>query len=155
MSIQSARGRREAAETGPVYPPKPEEVRYGIVSLYGAAFIGLCFLIVNGDVQWDEGASQGLTMLQAALVHMGIAVAADAGLGFALSRHRAWAKPALMVCVGAGLAVHFLAMQELILYSPGLFIARVLILLMEIGAILLLMRPRAREWFAALPRDPA
>ncbi len=154
MSIQSARSRKGAEPGKPVWPPKPEEVRYGIVCLYGAAFISLCFLIMNGDVQWQESAEQGLVMMQAALVHMIVCFAVDAGTGFALSRHRGWARPVLMICVGAGLAVHALAFQDLILHSPGLFITRILSLFMEVAAILFLLRPRAKAWFAALPRDP-
>ena len=56
-SFQRARKYRDKQEQGVVLPPlpeKPENVRFGIVFLYAASAVALVFLIITGDVQWQE-----------------------------------------------------------------------------------------------------
>ncbi len=151
MSMQRARSRKTGAEErAGLCPQKPEEVRYCIVCLYAAAFIGACFLILNGEVQWHEGHEEALIKMRVALAHMAVGALADAGLAYAISRCRTWARPLLFVCVGTGLIFHALTMADVLALSPGLFLSRLLTLLMELGAIALSLRRPSRQWFARL-----
>ncbi len=134
-----------------MYPQKPDAVRYAIVSLYGAACINLSFLIMNGDVQWFEHAGEPFSMLRLALLHMAGMCVIDAGCGWAISRYKGWAGVLFMICFCVGIPFHMFTMRECIIHSPGLFIIRIMTLLMELAAIFLLLRPQARTWFAALP----
>ncbi|MDO5536112.1 MAG: hypothetical protein Q4F72_01075 [Desulfovibrionaceae bacterium] len=156
MSIQSARSRKSGSEeTRLPMPEKPEEVRYSIACLYGAAFISICFLIMNGDVQWYEDKSNSFSMMRVALLHMGVSAVVDAGTAFALSRFLSWARPVLMVCTGIGLIFHIMTFGSLVVLSPGFLISRMLTLFMELGAVFLLLRGASRNWFASLAERSA
>ncbi len=155
-SVQKARSRSgrsgdgEAPKGRDPLPDKPEETRYGIVFLYGAACIALSFLVLTGESSWYQAQAEGLSGVALALGHMLLAGVTDALLAFALSRGVTAARTALWLCFGAGLVVHALSLGEVIGFSPGLFICRVLATLMELSAIVLFQRRPSRDWFAAL-----
>lgn len=152
MSIQSARGRKgDSVEAKPL-PAKPEEVRYSIVCLYGAAFISVCFLLLNGEVQWYEDTKEMFSMMRLALAHMAVSAVADAGLAYAMSRFMRWTRPVVMVCTAISLVINVMTFQDLVILSPGFSICRNLTLLMELCAVLLLMRKASKNWFQELAK---
>ncbi len=156
-SFQKARRYREKQEQGAVLPPlpeKPENVRFGIVFLYAACTVALVFLIITGDVQWQEAGASGQSHLRIVIVQMAVTALLEGACAYLLSRCHRW--PLYLVYVLTAVNAGFLAVYcaELFAFSQGLVISRLLSLLMDMAAVVFFQFRSSREWFALL-RDRA
>lgn len=156
-SFQRARKYRDKQEQGVVLPPlpeKPENVRFGIVFLYAASAVALVFLIITGDVQWQEAGTSGQSHLRIVLIQMAVAALVEGACAFLLSRCHRW--PLFLVYLLTAVNAGFLAVYgaEVFAFSQGLAVSRLLSLLMDIAAVVFFLLKSSRGWFDLL-RDRA
>ena len=153
-SFQKARKYRDKQEQGavvlPPLPDKPENVRFGIVFLYAACAVALVFLIITGDVQWQEAGTSGQSHLRIVLIQMSVAALLEGACAFLLSRCHRW--PLFLVYLLTAVNAGFLAVygSELFAFSQGLVVSRLLSLLMDIAAVVFFLFKSSREWFKLL-----
>lgn len=153
-SFQKARRYREKLAQGeaslPPLPDKPENVRFGVVFLYSACAVALVFLIITGDILWTEAAAEEYRHLRTVMVQMLAAGVAEGLAGFLLSR--CWRWPLYLVWVLVIVNAGFLAWYgaDLFAFSPGLFVSRLLSLLMDAAAVIFFLSRSGREWFELL-----